>query len=148
MKGAISMRYTFSEEMVALRLSDGEELHPSLSLICEEFSIDSAVVVGAIGMAREVTFGWFTGSEYLTETLSETFELLALSGNISYKGEKLYPHLHGVLGRGDHSTVGGHLLRLTAYHNLELFFLPLKSILLSRDFDGWFEALVPVKRGQ
>ncbi len=140
------MRYAFSEEMAALRLSDGEELHSSLSLVCEECSIDSAVLVGAVGMAREITFGWYTGSEYLTETFRETFELLALSGNISYKGQKLYPHLHGVFGRGDHTTAGGHLLRVVVDHNMEVFFRPLRSILLSRDFDGWFEALVPVRR--
>jgi hypothetical protein len=140
------MRYAHTEEMVALRLSDGEDLHEALSLVCQECFIDSAVITSGVGMVREVTFGWYTGSEYLTESRSETFELLALSGNVSYKGQKLYPHLHGVLSRGDHTAVGGHLLRVVVDHNLEVFFRPLQSILLSRDFDGWFEAIVPIRR--
>ncbi len=140
------MRYAHSEEMAALRLSDGEELHEALSQICRECCIDSAVIVSGLGMVREITFGWYTGSEYLTETFKETFELLTLSGDVSYKGQQLYPHLHGVFGRGNHETIGGHLLRVVVDHNLEVFLRPLQSILLTRDFDGWFEAIVPMRR--
>ncbi len=144
--GGVSMRYAATEEIIAIRLSEGEELHPALRHVCEEFNVDSAVVVGAVGMVRQVTFGWFNGQEYLKTDFDEVFELLALNGNVSIKDQTLYPHLHAALSRLDHTTVGGHLLRAVADHNLEVFIKPLATIRLTRQFDGWFEAIVPIRR--
>ena len=61
------MRYAITEGEAFLRLSDGEELHLSIAAACEEYSIDSAIILGGLGMAREITFGWYTGKEYLRE---------------------------------------------------------------------------------
>lgn len=140
------MRYAFTEEIIAIRLTDGEEIHSSLAFVCRENSIDSAVIISAAGMVREVTFGWFNGHEYLRETRDEVFELLALNGNISYRGQDIYPHLHATLSSQDHQPVGGHILRAVVDHNLEIFLKPLNTVILSREFDGWFEAIVPVRR--
>jgi len=140
------MLYAVTNEIIAMRLSEGEELNRSISQICEENAIDSAVVLAAAGFVRNVTFGWFTGKEYLMETHNEIFELLSLNGDVSYKEGKLYPHIHSVMGRKDHSTVGGHILSAIVDHNLEVFIKPLQSVRLNRAFDGWFEAIVPERR--
>lgn len=140
------MRYAFTDEIIAIRLSEGEEIHSSLAFVCNENNVDSAVVISATGMVREVTFGWFNGNEYLQETRNELFELLALNGNISYRGQDIYPHLHATLSTRDHHTVGGHILKAVVDHNLEVFLKPLNTVLLGREFDGWFEAIVPVRR--
>ena len=79
------MRYAVTNEIIAMRLSEGEELNRSISQICEENAIDSAVVLAAAGFVRNVTFGWFTGKEYLMETHNEIFELLFLNGDVSSK---------------------------------------------------------------
>lgn len=140
------MRYAFTEEVVAIRLSEGEEVHASLAFVCKENNIDSAVVMSATGMVREVTFGWFNGSEYIQEKRDEVFEVLAMSGNLSYRGQDIYPHLHATLSTQGHQATGGHILKAVVDHNLEIFLKPLNTVLLGREFDGWFEALVPVVR--
>lgn len=145
-QGGLIMRYAVSDEMLFLRLSDGEDLHTSLARACEEYSVDSAVVLSGLGMIRDVTFGWFTGNEYLRETASGPFELTALSGNISYRGNSLYPHLHAVFNGRDHAALSGHILKACCDHNLEIALLPMRSIHLAREDDGWFEAIVPQKR--
>jgi len=140
------MRYAASNEIIAIRLSEGDDIHEAISQVCSENSVDSAVLVSALGMVSSVTFGWFTGSEYLTETLNETLELVSMSGDVSYKENKLYPHLHATFNRPDHSVLSGHILQAKIHNNAELFLLPLTSIILSRQFDGWFDALAPEKR--
>lgn len=140
------MTYAVSEEVIVVRLTEGDDIHDSISQICRENNIDSAMVVTGLGMISHITFGWFTGNEYLTETLDGTFELIGLSGNVSYKENKIYPHLHGIFSRQDHSVMGGHILKATVHNNVEIFITPLRSIFLNRKFDGWFDALSPEKR--
>ncbi|MEA3508837.1 MAG: PPC domain-containing DNA-binding protein [Synergistota bacterium] len=140
------MRYAVSGDYGFLRLSDGEKLHDSLVFACDEYAIDSAVIVGGLGMARNVTFGWFTGNEYIKEKLDGVFELTGLSGNISYRENSLYPHLHAVLNDRSHRAFSGHILNAEADHNLEVVFSPLASLRLRREFDGWFDAIAPERR--
>jgi len=44
-----------------------------------------------------------------------------------------------------HASLGGHILKVVAFHNMEVFIRPLRSIRLNREFDGWLEAIVPEK---
>lgn len=140
------MRYAVTDDMAFIRLSDGEELHLSIATVCEEYLIDSAVILGGLGMAKDLTFGWYTGHEYIRERLEGTFELTGLSGNISIREGATYPHLHAVFNGMDHRSLSGHVLQVVAYHNLEVFIRPLRHMRLKRESDGWIEALVPEKR--
>ncbi|HCP07508.1 MAG: hypothetical protein XE01_0354 [Synergistales bacterium 58_81] len=140
------MRYSVTEDMAFVRLSDGEELHRSISAACEEYSLDSAIIVGGLGMAREIIFGWYTGKEYIRERFEGTFEVASLSGDVSMREGALYPHVHAVFNGMDHASLGGHVLKVVTFHNLEVFIRPLRSIRLNREFDGWMEAIVPEKR--
>jgi hypothetical protein len=140
------MKIAATDEIIALRLSDGEEVMDSLAYACRESDVDSAVLVSAVGMVSSVTFGWYNGRDYTTEAVRETMELGSLSGNVSYRGAKLYPHLHGVFNRPDHTTLGGHLLQVVVFNNMELFLKPLTTVRLGHAFDGSFEALAPEKR--
>ncbi|MCF7936927.1 MAG: DUF296 domain-containing protein [Synergistales bacterium] len=140
------MRYAMSEEIIAIRLTEGEKLHENIARVCEESSVDSAVVLGAAGMVREIRFGWFNGNDYEIKDFDGVFELISLTGDVSIKGQEIYPHLHASFSRPDHSTVGGHVLNVVANNNLEIFLKPLTKIRFAREFDGWFEALVPLKR--
>jgi predicted DNA-binding protein with PD1-like motif len=140
------MRSVATDEIIVLRLTEGDNLHDCISQVCKENNIDSAVIVTGLGMISHVTFGWFTGNEYLTETRDGVFELVGLSGNISYKGNDIYPHLHAIFSMEDHSVEGGHILKATVHNNVEIFIQPLKTVFLNRSFDGWFDALAPEKR--
>jgi hypothetical protein len=140
------MRYAVSSDCIFIRPGNDEELLTCIATACEEYSIDSAVVVTGLGMLKEVTFGWYTGTDYAKEDLVGPFELSALSGNVSIKGASLYPHLHAVINKSDHRPYSGHILRAICYHNLEITLIPLNTIRLRREHNGWFEAIVPEKR--
>ena len=144
--GGESMRYATSEDIVAIRLTEGEKLHDNIARVCEESNIDSAVVIGAAGMVREIRFGWFNGRDYEIKDYDGVFELISLTGDVSVKDQKLYPHLHAAFSAPDHSTLGGHILSVVTNNNLEVFLKPLSKIRFAREFDGWFDALVPLNR--
>lgn len=140
------MKYAATDEIIAIRLSEGEEIADSLVHVCKTCNVDSAVVVSAAGMVSSVTFGWYNGRDYTTETVREIMELTSLGGNVSFRGGALYPHLHGVFNKPDHAALSGHLLQAIVFNNMELFLQPLSTVHLGRSFDGTFEALAPEKR--
>lgn len=140
------MKYAATDEIIAIRLSEGEDLADSLVHVCKACDVDSAVIVSAAGMVSSVTFGWYNGRDYNTETVREIMELTSLSGNVSFRGGALYPHLHGVFNKPDHAALSGHLLQAIVFNNTELFIKPLSTVHLGRSFDGSFEALAPEKK--
>ena len=140
------MKYAATDEIIAIRLSEGEDLADSLVHVCKACDVDSAVIVSAAGMVSSVTFGWYNGRDYNTETVREIMELTSLSGNVSFRGGALYPHLHGVFNKPDHAALSGHLLQAIVFNNAELFLKPLSTVHLGRSFDGSFEARAPEKK--
>ena len=145
-KGEKTVKYAATDEMIALRLSEGDDLGDSIAHVCRTCDVDSAVIVSAAGMVSSVTFGWYNGRDYNTETVKDIMELASLSGNVSYRGGTLYPHLHGVFNKPDHGAVSGHILQAIVFNNAEIFLKPLSTVMLGRSFDGAFEALAPEKR--
>lgn len=140
------MKYAATDEIIALRLSEGDDISDCIIHACRACDVDSAVLFCAAGMVSSVTFGWYNGRDYNTETVKEIMEMAALSGNVSYRGGSLYPHLHGVFNKTDHSAISGHILQAIVFNNAEVFLKPLVTVTLGRAFDGTFEALAPQKK--
>lgn len=140
------MKYAATDEIIAIRLSEGDDLADSIMFACKQAEVDSAIVVGGAGMISSITFGWYNGRDYNTEKITEIMELAALSGNVSYREGSLYAHLHAVFNKPDHNALSGHILQAIVFNNAEIFLRPLSTIHLGRSFDGTFEALDPEKR--
>ncbi|MGI6784953.1 MAG: PPC domain-containing DNA-binding protein [Aminivibrio sp.] len=140
------MKYAATDEIIALRLSEGDDIGDCIAHVCRACDVDSAVVYSAAGMVSSVIFGWYNGRDYNIETVKEIMELTALSGNVSYRGGALYPHLHGVFNKPDHAAISGHILQAVVFNNAEIFLKPLVTVTLARAFDGSFEALAPQKK--
>ena len=140
------MKYAATDEIIALRLSEGDDIGVCGSHACRICEVDSAVIVSAAGMVSSVTFGWYSGSGYDTETVMDVMELAAMSGNVSYRNGSLYAHLHGVFNRRDHNALSGHILQAIVFNNAEIFLKPLVTVALARVFDVSLEALAPEKR--
>ena len=140
------MKYAATDEMIAIPLSEGDEIGNCIAHVCRSCDVDSAVIVGGAGMVSTLTFGWYNGRDYNTEAIREVVELAALSGNVSYKGTGIYVHIHGVFNRPDHHALSGHILNAVVFNNAEIFLKTLTTIRLGREFDGSFEALSPEKR--
>ena len=59
-------------------------------------------------MLKNFTIGFFKDGQYEWETYPDAYELIAMHGSISTKGETVI-HIHVGLAGPDHKLVGGHL---------------------------------------
>ncbi|MGI9527030.1 MAG: PPC domain-containing DNA-binding protein [Weeksellaceae bacterium] len=100
----------------------GEKLIASLEDFVKNQSIGSAEITG-IGAANEVTLGFydFEAKDYNIKTFVEQMEIANAMGNVAYKDEELYIHLHVTLGREDFSSYAGHLVEATIHGVAEFY---------------------------
>ncbi len=104
------------------RLEDGEDLLPSLLSL----EVSAGAIVSGVGMLRDLEFGYWDGSRYLVERLSEPVELLSLQGNLALFGKERTVHCHAAVARRGGQALGGHVLRATVHNTTEavVHFLP------------------------
>jgi hypothetical protein len=95
---------------VVVKLSDGEDLFPSLEAAAQKHHIESGTVLWGIGMLQDVEIGFFGPKGYEKTVFADRHELLALHGSIAIRADPKL-HLHVALGRRDHTAIGGHLFR-------------------------------------
>jgi len=97
------------ENLLLVRLSDGDDLEESLKMALREEGVDSGVVIGGVGMVREAALSFYVGKgEYETVPVQQPAELCALSGNISTMGGDIVIHLHATVARQGGVAVAGH----------------------------------------
>ncbi|HTT25462.1 MAG TPA: PPC domain-containing DNA-binding protein [Thermoplasmata archaeon] len=96
-----------------LRLDAGEPLVETLGEWARRERIQAASVLAGIGMVRDTEIGYYRGTAYDKATFPEPLELLGLAGSIAWEEDRPSLHLHLLGGRGDHTTVGGHLFGTT-----------------------------------
>lgn len=97
-----------------LRLDQGQDLFGTLADVARDHGLRAAAVVSGIGMLRDVTLGYWNGSEYARKELSPPHELVGLHGSIA-EADGPSVHLHAALAGPDHALVGGHLMRATVW---------------------------------
>jgi len=98
------------ENLLLIRLSDGENLEGSLKKALKEEKIHSGVILGGVGMVRNAALSFYVGKgEYETVPVQEPAELCALSGNISTMGGELVIHLHATVAKQGGAAVAGHV---------------------------------------
>src|SRR5947209_18782234 len=95
---------------VVVKLSDGEDLVPSLEAAAQKHRIESGLVVWGIGMLQDFEIGFFGPKGYGKTPFTERHELLALHGSIAMRADPEL-HLHAALGRRAHAAIAGHLFR-------------------------------------
>lgn len=99
-----------------------QEISNALVQFCEEMNIHSGEVSG-LGAVNEAVLRCYdpVSKHYVDKTFDQQMEIANLTGNISSKDGKVYPHIHITLGREDYSAVAGHLLSATINGACELF---------------------------
>lgn len=119
------------DSVVAVRLFDGEDFLESVKKVFLEAGLDSAVIVGIIGMWREVELGADYSKEkgYTVTKLAGPFELVSVQGSVA-RDEKREPviHCHACLAKKDFSVIGGHVLGAKANVTNEIFLLKTSGI--------------------
>lgn len=83
--------------------------------------ITGAGVTG-IGACRSAVVGYFDPSinDYRSTRFDEQLEVLSFIADVAAKDNEPALHAHVVLGRGDFSTVGGHLVGADVFPTLEV----------------------------
>lgn len=117
-----------SGQDVVVRLQPGEDFFESLSAL----HLTAGVLVCGIGMLRDVTLAFWTGTEYLEHKVPGPAELLSLQGNFSLREGKSHMHCHALLGLEDGSVRGGHLSKATVHETNEIYIKKLSGIVMER----------------
>ncbi len=117
------MRVYARDDIIFIRLDDGEGFFESLTKALEDLGVYSGVFIGAIGMLRNFEIGWFNVSslEYEREFVSQPYELTSVQGNISKKDGKIFIHAHVTLAGPSRTVAGGHLFRGEVCNTAEIF---------------------------
>jgi predicted DNA-binding protein with PD1-like motif len=118
-----------SGEFWVVRFQDGERLPGALL----DLGLRSAVILGAVGMLRDLVLAYWDGTKYIEEPVSEPVELLSFLGNIGDTDEgEIIAHVHLVGGKRGGAAVGGHLLSATVHNTMELVLRELPGVRLHR----------------
>jgi uncharacterized protein len=104
-----------------VNIERGEELIRSLIRFARRQSIEAATLTG-LGAVESVELGYYDldKQDYDRRRFDEELEACALSGNLSMVDGEPFPHIHGVFGRANFATVGGHVFDAVASISLEL----------------------------
>ncbi|NBV77607.1 DNA-binding protein [bacterium] len=102
-----------TESQFVLSFDRGEELFSLLLSWVSDESVRGATLTG-LGAADslEVAYYNLATKEYERHLIDEEVEILSLTGNIALLNDAPLLHIHGVFGRKDLSTFGGHLFML------------------------------------
>ena len=97
-------------------LNKGTDIVSGLAHVMKIHAITAGMVSG-IGAVSEAQIGYFNAEtkSYEKKSLQENMEIVSLKGNISFKDNEIFPHLHVVLSGRDFAAVGGHLFSGTVY---------------------------------
>lgn len=99
----------------------GEEVLEAVTRFATETGLRAAGIQG-IGAVDQLTLGFYdlAKQEYERRTWKEDLEVASLIGNLAEVDGGPFPHLHGIFGRRDFSTLGGHVFEAVVSVALEL----------------------------
>jgi hypothetical protein len=117
-------------------LARGKEIIDGLAEIMKRHEITAGTISG-LGAVSEAQIGYFDAQSksYEKMVFHEHMEIVSLKGNISFKDNEVFPHLHVVFSRSNFSTVGGHLFPGTKVYALEFEIVSFEGKAFTRGFD-------------
>jgi len=147
-----SEKVEFGDQYV-IRLVPDDDIPKKLTDFCKEKRISHAVIVSAIGSAKDVVFRDLLDGVSLPLELAKTnelssagpYEILSLEGNVFPMDNDLVTHLHILLGEESGSVCGGHLTQAKVLTTLELILIEIKKAPIHRkksDVTGLNELLI------
>lgn len=124
-----------NEKQVVLNLARGEELFEVLLSWCKENNIAGATLTG-LGAADQLELAYYNmqTKAYERHIIDEEVEILSLTGNLGTLEAQKMLHIHGVFGKRDLTTFGGHVFKLRVSGACEIHLTTLPSN-LKRSFD-------------
>ncbi|MEW6687121.1 MAG: DUF296 domain-containing protein [Candidatus Edwardsbacteria bacterium] len=135
------------KNLIIVRLFPEEDLLKELEGVCQKHRVITAIVIGGIGMLKDVELRYFKQTcplrqdakptvrkgEYSSMQFEESLELISLSGNISKQENGYNLHLHAGLAAQGKQMVGGHLGRAKVAVTAEIALLKSKIKIVRRE---------------
>jgi len=115
------MQYREMPNGFFLVLDQGDEVLEGITRFATETGIRAAVLQG-LGAVDRLTLGFYdlARTRYERQQWEEDLEVASLVGNIAVVDGGPFPHVHGVFGRRDFSTIGGHVFEAVVSVTVEL----------------------------
>lgn len=110
-----------TESGYILVLDRGDELIATLRSFASQCNVDTAFLRG-LGAVDQLELGYFRPEKqrYERRRFDEELEVLTITGSISLLDDEPKPHVHGIFGRSDFSTLGGHVFEAVCSVTLEI----------------------------
>lgn len=108
------MEYGEIGNKLLLRLDEGEEIVSSVTALCKQKGITSAIVSG-IGFSTEMRVRIYDKEtdQFLFQTMTGSMEITSLTGNVVQADNGLFSHLHIMAADKSMNIRGGHLVSCT-----------------------------------
>jgi len=115
------MQYREMPNGFFLVLDQGDEILEGITRFATETGTRAAMLQG-IGAVNCVTLGFYdlALTRYERQQWKEDLEVASLMGNIAVVDGGPFPHIHGVFGRRDFSTIAGHVFEAIVSVSVEL----------------------------
>lgn len=93
-----------------ISIKKGSDFLETLTTFCEQQKIYAAYLT-AIGACNKLTLAWYNleTKQYEDHEILEDLEIASLIGNVALVKGKPFIHAHGVFGKRDLKTIGGHI---------------------------------------
>lgn len=125
------MKFKKTGSVYLIKLDKGEEIISSLTKFTLENKLKFATVSG-IGGLQTATLKYYDlkQKKYLSKKFTHgNYELLNLTGNISWLNKKPILHLHAVLGDSHYRCFGGHLDSAVISVTAEIIVTPVNKLI-------------------
>ncbi len=118
------------------RFKKGDDVITKLEDILKKEKIQMGFI-SIIGAVEEATIGYYNQKkkEYIKKHIKSPMEILSMKGNISLKEGNIFIHLHGIFGKRNFKTTGGHIFSPTRIFAGEFIIMGLKGKVLERKYD-------------
>jgi predicted DNA-binding protein with PD1-like motif len=116
------MRFQRFGDRYQVRLEPRDELIASVTALAEREGIGYASLTG-LGAVESISLAYLNREtrQYETHVLDEQLELLGVTGNITLRDGKPFPHVHASVSDRALHVYGGHVMAATAWPNVEIW---------------------------
>src|SRR3989339_1884439 len=106
------MKIKQDQDQLWIALERGEEIAACLAKVAKDLGIGSGWVLG-IGVAENLELGFYEPNTtlYQRQTFAGSWEILALTGNLTLDQGAPRVHLHGSFSGEDFKVIGGHFFK-------------------------------------